>query len=64
MPTIATSRPGRNSHHDDATPTSVSSAGPAPTSVRPSEISTRAGTFCPTDAIEPATRKLSSVPGT
>ena len=64
VPSIATSRPGRNSHHDESTARIVSSAWPAPISARPAAISTRGETFWPTDAMAPATKKLSSVPGT
>ena len=64
VPTMATSRPGRNSHHDEPTATIVSSAWPAAMSARPAETSTRGETFWPTDAVAPATKKLSIVPGT
>ena len=64
VPTIATSRPGRNRHHDVSASASVSSARPAATSARPVVTSARGDAFCPTEPIEPATRKLSSVPGT
>jgi hypothetical protein len=64
VPIMATSRPGRNSHHDESIATIVSSAWPAPISVSPPAMSTRAETFWPTDAVAPATKKLSIVPGT
>ena len=63
VPNIATSRPGRNSHHGESAPTTVSRAWPAPISARPAATSTRGETFWPTCAVAPATTKFSSVPG-